>query len=1107
MNYKVLFNFISPLTGRILCDKNTVLVGDENGVAIPSASIPIEILPIAVKEASFVINTKPVDTTLQFVNAQYLSDLGDGGMIKFDNTLKLLKIATPDTDYATKATLVALAAEAQKSADSASSSAVIAVEAAGEATTFTALAKGYAEAAGVSATEAAASAVLATGFADAANTYAGESADYRDTSIAASKVAGERRDEAAASATSAATSLNILLTTGLNALPNSGNVNFQGWRGINGADGIDPTDFATLQQVTAISGTYIKTVTGTADQIVVTAGQTPVVSMASTYIGQTSITTLGTVTTGAWNGSVIPLANGGTNANLTASNGGILYSTSTAVAVLAGTATANQLLISGASSTPSWTSRFADYGTTDSAKLGNLFTGTGCGSTTIVTALKNTGYGIESLKSITTTSGGNNNSAFGYRALYNLSTGNNNIAFGAESLFSNIEGAANVASGYQSLYFNTHGSGNVASGFQSLYSNTTGEFNTAIGYNSLYSNTTGIDNVAIGYQSLFSSETSNNCVAIGFQCLRANTTGYSNVGLGYQSLYSNTTGYYNIATGGLSLYSNTTGYSNVASGRQALYSNIDGSENSAFGQSSGDSRNKYTQCTFLGANTDASVNNLTNATSVGYGATVDESNCMTLGNSSLTKIKTTAAWNGATISLAYGGTNASLTASNGGILYSTASAVAILAGTATANQLLVSGTSGAPSWKSRILDYGISTPANEGNLFVGTECGKTGMDGAIDNTGFGVRCFANISLSDGAVANTSFGSKASYNLFTGIGNTSIGDNSLYSNTTKNFNTAGGHLSLYNLTGGSGENAAWGSRSGYLRASYTQCTFLGSESDASVTGLVNATSVGYGATVDESNCIKLGNASLTKIKTTGSVILNTDKIHLDAANGRIGVGIANPTTAKLVVSGGVVTSSEESCMRATGSSVATKIEIQNTAASGRLWELRSLNNGYFDIVDRTAPAGRFSIDTAGRVGIGGITADQLLTVNSSTPSKITAGSWVALSDKRIKDVLGTYDRGLSDIIQIEPKRYNFNDKSGYPIKEQQKTHIGVIAQEIEEIFPECIVDKVQKGDIDDMRVYDSTALTYALINAVKELNQKIEKLESQLGKNFHKYNEI
>jgi len=50
----------------------------------------------------------------------------------------------------------------------------------------------------------------------------------------------------------------------------------------------------------------------------------------------------------------ISLANGGTNANLTASNGGIFYSTATAGAILSGTATAGLALLSGSSAAPTW---------------------------------------------------------------------------------------------------------------------------------------------------------------------------------------------------------------------------------------------------------------------------------------------------------------------------------------------------------------------------------------------------------------------------------------------------------------------------------------------------------------------------------------------------------------------------------------------------------------------------------------------------------------------------------------------------------------------------------------------------------------------------------
>jgi hypothetical protein len=57
--------------------------------------------------------------------------------------------------------------------------------------------------------------------------------------------------------------------------------------------------------------------------------------------------------TAGWSGE-LSLARGGTNANLTASNGGIFYSTASSGAILAGTATANQVLVSGANAAPSW---------------------------------------------------------------------------------------------------------------------------------------------------------------------------------------------------------------------------------------------------------------------------------------------------------------------------------------------------------------------------------------------------------------------------------------------------------------------------------------------------------------------------------------------------------------------------------------------------------------------------------------------------------------------------------------------------------------------------------------------------------------------------------
>lgn len=59
-----------------------------------------------------------------------------------------------------------------------------------------------------------------------------------------------------------------------------------------------------------------RTVTGTSNKIDVTNGDgisgDPTITVSATYVGQSSITTLGTITTGVWTGTTIAIANGGT---------------------------------------------------------------------------------------------------------------------------------------------------------------------------------------------------------------------------------------------------------------------------------------------------------------------------------------------------------------------------------------------------------------------------------------------------------------------------------------------------------------------------------------------------------------------------------------------------------------------------------------------------------------------------------------------------------------------------------------------------------------------------------------------------------------------------
>lgn len=86
------------------------------------------------------------------------------------------------------------------------------------------------------------------------------------------------------------------------------------------------------------------------------AVQSGTVNGSTTWIQTDTVTTIGTdpIQFTQFSYNIQPLNKGGTSASLTASNGGIFYSTATAGAILSGTATAGQVLRSGASGAPSW---------------------------------------------------------------------------------------------------------------------------------------------------------------------------------------------------------------------------------------------------------------------------------------------------------------------------------------------------------------------------------------------------------------------------------------------------------------------------------------------------------------------------------------------------------------------------------------------------------------------------------------------------------------------------------------------------------------------------------------------------------------------------------
>jgi hypothetical protein len=147
--------------------------------------------------------------------------------------------------------------------------------------------------------------------------------------------------------------------------------------------------------------------------------------------------------------------------------------------------------------------------------------------------------------------------------------------------------------------------------------------------------------------------------------------------------------------------------------------------------------------------------------------------------------------------------------------------------------------------------------------------------------------------------------------------------------------------------------------------------------------------------------------------------------------------------------------------------------------------------------------RLGVSAAGNVIVGGESdlanaGTALLQVAGEAFKNTASNTWQIASDARLKEDVRDLEAGLAQLRQVRPVRFRYNGRAGTPAG---LAGVGVLGQEIETVFPEMIrrVSMATADEpVDDIRVFDGSALTFVLVNAVKELAAKVDGLERALA---------
>ena len=244
--------------------------------------------------------------------------------------------------------------------------------------------------------------------------------------------------------------------------------------------------------------------------------------------------------------------------------------------------------------------------------------------------------------------------------------------------------------------------------------------------------------------------------------------------------------------------------------------------------------------------------------------------------------------------------------------------------------------------------------------------------------------------------------------------------------------------------------------------------------------------------------------LMRIRGNGNVGIGTNSPNIDLAIGDTDTGLQQQGDGQLAVytnnverarfnsvgNFGIGTSSPSQKLDVVGSAkISSRLFLgnnPNTANTGTPLRVGTSSDGQRAAEFRNNSP--FNPGSAATVRIENEGNGIALVVNNSDCRKVNGGEWLGTSDRRLKQDINEFYDGLEQIRKVRPVTFRYNDKTEFNTEE---VHIGIIAQELQEIAPYMVKDK------EEYLAIDGSAFKYMLINAVQEQDQIITDQQKEI----------